>query len=82
MFSDGIAIDWGLAEMLAYGTLLFEGHNVRISGQDVQRGTFSHRHAIIKSDDSEEEIVLLNNVPKKVILLFQSIILPSLNMLF
>ena len=65
MFSDGIAIDWGLAEMLAYGTLLFEGHNVRISGQDVQRGTFSHRHAIIKSDDSEEEIVLLNNVPKK-----------------
>ena len=65
MFSDGIAIDWGLAEMLAYGTLLLEGHNVRISGQDVQRGTFSHRHAIIKSDDSEEEIVLLNNVPKK-----------------
>ena len=65
MFSDGNAIDWGLAEMLAYGTLLFEGHNVRISGQDVQRGTFSHRHAIIKSDDSEEEIVLLNNVPKK-----------------
>ena len=65
MFSDGIAIDWGLAEMLAYGTLLFEGHNVRISGQDVQRGTVSHRHAIIKSDDSEEEIVLLNNVPKK-----------------
>ena len=65
MFSDGIAIDWGLAEMLAYGTLLFEGYNVRISGQDVQRGTFSHRHAIIKSDDSEEEIVLLNNVPKK-----------------
>ena len=65
MFSDGIAIDWGLAEMLAYGTLLFEGHNVRISGQDVQRGTFSHRHAIIKSDDSEEEIILLNNIPKK-----------------
>ena len=65
MFSNGTAIDWGLAEMLAYGTLLLEGHNVRISGQDVQRGTFSHRHAIIKSDDSEEEIILLNNIPKK-----------------
>ena len=65
MFSNGTAIDWGLAEMLAYGTLLHEGHNVRISGQDVQRGTFSHRHAIIKSDDSEEEIILLNNVSKK-----------------
>ena len=65
MFSNGTAIDWGLAEMLAYGTLLHEGHNVRISGQDVQRGTFCHRHAIIKSDDSEEEIILLNNVSKK-----------------
>jgi 2-oxoglutarate dehydrogenase E1 component len=55
-------LDWSMAEHLAYGTLLAEGHDVRISGQDVERGTFSHRHAVVKVEDSEEEIVLLNNI--------------------
>ncbi|PKR80085.1 2-oxoglutarate dehydrogenase E1 component [Brumimicrobium salinarum] len=53
-------LDWGMAEMLAYATLLVEGHPVRVSGQDVERGTFSHRHAVVKTEDDEEEIITLN----------------------
>jgi 2-oxoglutarate dehydrogenase E1 component len=57
-------LDWAMGEHLAYGSLLTEGYDVRISGQDVERGTFSHRHAVVKVEDSEEEIVLLKNVSK------------------
>ena len=59
------AIDWGMAETLAYGSLLQEGFNVRISGQDVERGTFSHRHAILRDEVSEERINLLNTIPDR-----------------
>ncbi len=62
MFFERDKIDWAMGEMLAYGSILMEGYNVRISGQDVERGTFSHRHAILKSEESEEEIVLLDNI--------------------
>ena len=55
-------LDWGSAEMLAYASLLAEGHSVRLSGQDVERGTFSHRHAVVKTEDTEEEIVTLNQL--------------------
>ncbi len=58
-------LDWGMAEMIAYATLLVEGHPVRISGQDVERGTFSHRHAVVKTEDTEEEIVTLNLLDEK-----------------
>ena len=62
---DNDVIDWGTAESLAYGTLLMEGYDVRISGQDVERGTFSHRHAVVKVEDSEEEVILLNGLKDK-----------------
>jgi 2-oxoglutarate dehydrogenase E1 component len=53
--------DWAMGELMAYATLMNEGHNVRFSGQDVERGTFSHRHAVVKFEDSEEEYTPLNN---------------------
>jgi 2-oxoglutarate dehydrogenase E1 component len=56
------SIDWGMGETLAYGSLLQEGYDIRISGQDVERGTFSHRHAILRDEISEERINLLNTV--------------------
>ena len=64
MFFENDAMDWAMGELLAYGSLLAEGHDVRISGQDVERGTFSHRHAIVKAEESEEEIILLNSIQK------------------
>ena len=64
MFFETKTLDWAMGEMLAYGSLLAEGHDVRVSGQDVERGTFSHRHAVIKVEDSEEEVILLNSIAK------------------
>ena len=57
-------LDWGAAEMLAYATLLVEGHSIRLTGQDVERGTFSHRHAVVKTEDTEEEVITLNMLEK------------------
>ena len=64
MFFEDDKIDWAMAELLAYGTLLNQNYNVRISGQDVERGTFSHRHAILKTEQTEEEYIPLNNISK------------------
>ena len=62
MFFEKDKLDWAMGELLAYGTLLTDGFDVRLSGQDVERGTFSHRHAVIKTEDTEESIVLLNHL--------------------
>jgi len=59
---DSGRFDWAMGELMAYLTLMDEGHDVRFSGQDVERGTFSHRHAVIKIEDSEEEYTPLNEV--------------------
>jgi 2-oxoglutarate dehydrogenase E1 component len=62
---DNNTLDWGMGEMLAYASLLAEGHPVRLSGQDVERGTFSHRHAVVKTEDTEEEYITLNHLSEK-----------------
>lgn len=58
-------LDWGMAELLAYGSLLKEGHNIRFSGQDVERGTFSHRHAVAVLEDDGDKYCHLNNLSDK-----------------
>ncbi|MDH6601792.1 2-oxoglutarate dehydrogenase E1 component [Myroides gitamensis] len=62
MFFENDKLDWAMGELLAYGSLLSEGYDVRMSGQDVERGTFSHRHAVVKTEDTEELVVLLNEL--------------------
>lgn len=62
MAEAGEGIDWGTAEAMAFGSLMIEGNHVRISGQDVQRGTFSHRHAVVKDQNTEEEYTPLNHI--------------------
>jgi 2-oxoglutarate dehydrogenase E1 component len=62
MFDSGEGIDWATAEALAMGTLLAEGHPVRLSGQDCQRGTFSQRHAVLVDQENESHYVPLNHI--------------------
>jgi 2-oxoglutarate dehydrogenase E1 component len=63
MVKDTNQLDWGMAELLAYGSLINEGRTIRFTGQDVQRGTFSHRHAVLKTEDNEKKYIPLNNIP-------------------
>lgn len=65
MIESGQNIDWATGEALAFGSLLVEGHHVRLSGQDVQRGTFSHRHAILVDQKTEKRYCPLNNISKE-----------------
>ncbi len=62
VIKSGEGIDWGTGEALAFGTLLLEGYPVRLSGQDVGRGTFSHRHAMMYDQKNAAPYVPLNNI--------------------
>lgn len=62
---DAKKIDWAMAELTAYSSILMEGNDVRISGQDVRRGTFSHRHAIFRDAETGEYFNRLNHFDKK-----------------
>ncbi|KPA81350.1 putative mitochondrial 2-oxoglutarate dehydrogenase E1 component [Leptomonas pyrrhocoris] len=58
----GTGIDWGTAEALAFGSLLLEGHQVRVTGEDVERGTFAHRHAVVHDQKKERTYVPLQHI--------------------
>lgn len=62
VFEETKKLDWATAELMAYATLLNEGHNVRMSGQDVKRGTFSHRHAVIRDQEKHKSYNRLNHI--------------------
>ncbi len=62
MYFDHRKVGWAMAELLTFGSLLLEGHPVRLTGQDSQRGTFSQRHAVIKDEQTEEVYIPLNHI--------------------
>ena len=63
LFNEEGKIDWATGELMAYGSLLLEGKDVRMSGQDVQRGTFSHRHAVLRDEDNDKAYSRLSRYP-------------------
>jgi 2-oxoglutarate dehydrogenase E1 component len=63
LFNEEGKVDWATGELLAYGSLLLEGKDVRMSGQDVQRGTFSHRHAVLRDENTDELYNRLSRLP-------------------
>jgi 2-oxoglutarate dehydrogenase E1 component len=65
MIETGEGIDWSTGEALAYGSLLLEGHHVRLSGEDCQRGTFSQRHAVLIDQTNQNEFTPMNNIRPK-----------------
>ena len=62
MFATGQGFDWGTAENMAFGSLLLEGNPIRMSGQDVRRGTFSHRHAVIIDQETDAAYLPMNHM--------------------
>jgi 2-oxoglutarate dehydrogenase E1 component len=64
-FNEGRALDWASAELLAYASLLNEKNSVRLSGQDSERGTFAHRHAVVLSEDDESSYIPLQHISEQ-----------------
>ncbi|MGN7720657.1 2-oxoglutarate dehydrogenase E1 component [Chitinophaga sp. 22620] len=62
LFAEQGLLDWSSGELLAYASILKEGRDVRLSGQDVKRGTFSHRHAVLRNEETDEEYSRLSNL--------------------
>lgn len=63
LYQEEQKIDWATAELMAYGSLLVDGKDVRMSGQDVKRGTFSHRHAVLRDENTDQSYNRLSRVP-------------------
>jgi 2-oxoglutarate dehydrogenase E1 component len=63
LFAEEQKVDWATAELAAYGSLVLDGKDVRMSGQDVRRGTFSHRHAVLRDEDNDQPYSRLSNIP-------------------
>ena len=63
LFETEMKIDWATAELMAYGSLLVDGKDVRMSGQDVKRGTFSHRHATLRDENNDKLYNRLSRIP-------------------
>lgn len=63
LFETERKVDWATGELMAYGSLLLDGKDVRMSGQDVKRGTFSHRHAALRDENTDQEYNRLSRIP-------------------
>src|SRR5437762_2345769 len=63
LFEAETNVDWATAELMAYGSLLVDGKDVRMSGQDVKRGTFSHRHAVLRDENTDKNHNRLSHIP-------------------
>ncbi|TSJ42664.1 2-oxoglutarate dehydrogenase E1 component [Mucilaginibacter corticis] len=74
MVNDTQTFDWAMGELMAYGSLLKDGHPVRLSGEDVKRGTFSHRHAVLTLADSEEEYTPMNSIEGEKFSIYNSLL--------
>lgn len=63
LFETEQKVDWATGELMAYGSLLLDGKDVRMSGQDVKRGTFSHRHAVLRDENTDKPYNRVSNIP-------------------